>query len=105
MLPNLILFLRCQSQRPLPLWERASPPSQQAQWGEGLSQRTDWPPIEPLIRQPSAATFSHKGRREELDRRKERQRRAGGWFEHHFYLLPDLQTLQLAVHKVGLQRR
>ena len=38
---------------------------QRTHLGEGLLQRTDCPPIEPLIRQPSAATFSHKGRREE----------------------------------------
>src|ERR1700742_1094424 len=38
---------------------------QKTQFGEGLPQQADYRRIEPLIRQPSAATFSHKGRREE----------------------------------------
>src|SRR6202035_4495299 len=37
----------------------------QIQWGEGLAQRTNSPRIEPLIRQPSAATFSRTERREQ----------------------------------------
>src|SRR4051794_34134272 len=37
-------------------------------------------------------------------RRKERQRRAIGRLEHHFYLLSDLQRAQIAIDKIGLQR-
>lgn len=57
----------------------------------------------PLIRQPSAATFSYKGRREELSRREEWQRRTVGGLEHHFHLLPDLQAVDIAIDDIGLQ--
>src|SRR4051794_36030817 len=38
-------------------------------------------------------------------RRKKRQRRAIGWLEHHLDLLTDLQRIDVAVDKIGLQRR
>src|SRR3954468_22961591 len=38
--------------------------------------------------------------RMQLHRRKERQRRAFGWFEHHLHRLADLQTIDVAIDDI-----
>src|ERR1700722_8071357 len=45
------------------------------------------------------------GEGENLNRRKERQRRAVGGLEHHLHLLADLQLVHVAVDEIGQQRR
>src|SRR3984957_6112764 len=45
------------------------------------------------------------GEGENLNRRKERQRRAVGGLEHHLHLLADLQSAHVAVDEIGQQRR
>src|SRR5450432_2606043 len=46
-----------------------------------------------------------QGEKEELYRRKERQRRAVGRLEHHLDLLADPELVHVAVDKIGQQRR
>ncbi len=54
----------CQSQRPLPLWERASPSAvRQTRLGEGLAPQRNSLRAEDTPHPALRATFSHKGRR------------------------------------------
>src|SRR5260370_883860 len=59
------------------------------------------PPPSGLLPPPS----SPRGEGKDSDRRKERQRRAIGRFEHHFDLLADPQSVHVAVDEIGQQRR